>query len=358
MTELLSLRGIRKGYGGVVALDGIELGIREGEFVSLLGPSGCGKTTMLRLIGGFVQPDSGQLLVSGRDYAGVPPYRRDFVNTVFQDYALFPHLTIGENVAFGLKYKKMPKPDVARAVEEALSIVGLRTRREAYPSMLSGGQRQRVALARALVLKPQLLLLDEPLSALDAKLREEMQIELKRLHRSLGITFVFVTHSQQEALVMSDRVVLMNHGRIEQEDVPERMYAAPATLFGARFMGERSFLRGRIDARIGETGSVVCNGHRFEASWIDSRLNSGDEAMVMIGPEHVVPAGGGGMQVTVTEHLYLGPIRRTIVKLGQGETLAFDQGVQETRLMPEIGSSIQVRIMPVGVRAYPAGDPA
>jgi ABC-type Fe3+/spermidine/putrescine transport system ATPase subunit len=358
MTDLLTLRAIRKEYGAVVALDGIDLRIREGEFVSLLGPSGCGKTTMLRLIGGFVQPDSGQLLVNGRDYAGVPPYRRDFVNTVFQDYALFPHLTIGENVAFGLKYKRMAKSDVARTVEETLGIVGLQTRRDAYPSMLSGGQRQRVALARALALKPQLLLLDEPLSALDAKLREEMQIELKRLHRSLGITFVFVTHSQQEALVMSDRVVLMNHGRIEQEDVPERMYAAPATLFAARFMGERSFLRGRIDSRAGEGGGIASNGYRFEAAWIDPRLKAGDEAMVMIGPEHVVLAESGGLPTTVTEHLYLGQLRRTIVKLGQGETIAFDRASHEARRMSEIGSTIGVRIMPEGVRAYPAADVA
>lgn len=356
MTDLLTLRAVRKEYDAVVALDGIDLRIREGEFVSLLGPSGCGKTTMLRLIGGFVQPDSGQLLVNGRDYAGVPPYRREFVNTVFQDYALFPHLTIGENVAFGLKYKRMTKPDVTRAVEEALGIVGLQTRRNAYPSMLSGGQRQRVALARALVLKPQLLLLDEPLSALDAKLREEMQIELKRLHRSLGITFVFVTHSQQEALVMSDRVVLMNRGHIEQEDMPERVYAAPATLFAAKFMGERSFLRCRIDARVGEGGEVVSNGHRFEAAWIDRSLKVGDEAMVMVGPEHVALAESGGLRAIVTEHLYLGQLRRMIIKLWQGETLAMDQASHETRRMPEIGSTIGVRIMPEGVRAYPAGE--
>lgn len=352
MTDLLTLRAIRKAYGCVVALDGVDLRIREGEFVSLLGPSGCGKTTMLRLIGGFVQPDSGQLLINGRDYSGVPPYRRNFVNTVFQDYALFPHLTIGENVAFGLKYKKMPSLDVTRTVEEALSVVGLRTRRDAYPSMLSGGQRQRVALARAIALKPQLLLLDEPLSALDAKLREEMQIELKRLHRSLGITFVFVTHSQQEAMVMSDRVVLMNHGHIEQEDVPERIYAAPATLFAAQFMGERSFLRGRIGDRSAGSDEIISNDHRFTAGWIDPTLKSGEETIVMIGPEHVAFVDTGGMRASVIEHLYLGQVRRTIVKLAGGETLALEQGSYESRPPPAIGSTVEVRVVSEGARAY------
>lgn len=353
MTDLLTLRAIRKEFGGVVALGGIDLRIREGEFVSLLGPSGCGKTTMLRLIGGFVQPDSGQLLVNGRDYAGVPPYRRSFVNTVFQDYALFPHLTIGENVAFGLKYKNITRADVTRTVEDALSVVGLRARRDAYPSMLSGGQRQRVALARAIALKPQLLLLDEPLSALDAKLREEMQIELKRLHRSLGITFVFVTHSQEEALVMSDRVVLMNHGRIEQEDVPERIYSAPTTLFAAQFMGERSFLRARIGNGSAAAAEIVYNDHRFTAGWIEPALKVGDDSLVMIGPEHVELVDSGGMMASVTEHLYLGQVRRTIVKLAGGDTLAFDQRSHEERRQPEIGSTVQVRIVPEGARAYP-----
>lgn len=353
MTDLLTLRNIRKEFGGVVALAGIDLSIQEGEFVSLLGPSGCGKTTMLRLIGGFVQPDSGQLLVQGRDYSGVPPYRRSFVNTVFQDYALFPHLTIGENVAFGLKYKKIPAADVARAVEEALSVVGLRTRRDAYPSMLSGGQRQRVALARAIVLKPQLLLLDEPLSALDAKLREEMQIELKRLHRSLGITFVFVTHSQQEALVMSDRVVLMNQGRIEQVDVPERIYAEPATLFAAQFMGERSFIRGQIGKKSAGSGEILYKEQGFTAGWIDPALKAGDATLVMICPKNVALVDSGGMKASVIDHLYLGQIRRTIVRLAGGDTLALDQGSHESRRQPEIGSTVEVRIVAEGARAYP-----
>ncbi len=232
----VSLRGIRKAYGDVVAVDGVELEVARGEFFTMLGPSGSGKTTTLRIIAGFEQPDAGSVLLRGEDVTRRPPYARD-VNTVFQDYALFPHLNVFQNVEYGLKVRGVKRTERGRRVEEALALVRLEGFGGRKPVQLSGGQRQRVALARAIVNRPQVLLLDEPLGALDLKLRQEMQIELKRIQQEVGITFVYVTHDQEEALTMSDRIAVFNHGRIEQVGRPADVYERPVSEFVAGFVG-------------------------------------------------------------------------------------------------------------------------
>jgi putative spermidine/putrescine transport system ATP-binding protein len=236
----LRLAGIEKRYGATVAVAGLELEVHEGEFVTLLGPSGCGKTTTLGLIAGFFAPTRGEIYLKGRPVAELPPFRRD-IGVVFQDYALFPHMTAGENVAFGLKMRNLSKAETEARVREALDLVQLAGFAERRPLQLSGGQRQRVALARALVIRPTVLLLDEPLSNLDLKLREEMRVEIAALQRRLGITTVFVTHDQGEALVMSDRIAVMNAGRIEQVGRPAEIYERPATRFVAEFIGRMNF---------------------------------------------------------------------------------------------------------------------
>jgi len=236
----LRLAGLEKRYGATVAVAGIDLEVREGEFMTLLGPSGCGKTTTLGLIAGFFPPSAGEIYLKGQPVAGLPPFKRD-IGVVFQDYALFPHMSAGDNVAFGLKMRNIEKSECDQRVREALDLVQLRGLAERRPLELSGGQRQRVALARALVIRPAVLLLDEPLSNLDLKLREEMRVEIAGLQRRLGITTVFVTHDQGEALVMSDRIAVMNAGRIEQIGSPADIYERPATRFVAEFIGRMNF---------------------------------------------------------------------------------------------------------------------
>ena len=245
----VEFRSVTKRFGDLTAVDGVSLRVRKGEFLSLLGPSGCGKTTSLRMIAGFEQPDEGEILIGGVDAVGTPPYRRD-VNTVFQQYALFPHMTILDNVAYGLKQRGVSKQERYTQAREALELVQLTGRDKHRPSMLSGGQQQRVALARALVNHPRVLLLDEPLGALDLKLRKEMQIELTRIQNQVGVTFVYVTHDQGEALSMSDRIAVFHRGRIEQVDRPVELYARPRTTFVAGFVGTANVLTGEIARRI------------------------------------------------------------------------------------------------------------
>ncbi|HXF73525.1 MAG TPA: ABC transporter ATP-binding protein [Actinomycetota bacterium] len=242
------LERVTKVFGDTVAVDDLSLEIEEGEFFSLLGPSGCGKTTTLRMIGGFEEPTRGAIYLGGRDVTDLPPYKRD-VNTVFQSYALFPHLDVFENVAFGLRRRKVDRDEVRRRVEEALELVDLVGFERRRPSQLSGGQQQRVALARALVNRPKVLLLDEPLGALDLKLRKQMQLELKRIQAEVGITFIYVTHDQEEAMTMSNRIAVMRHGRIEQVGPPEDVYEHPATEFVAGFLGASNLLDGEVKER-------------------------------------------------------------------------------------------------------------
>src|ERR1700750_51012 len=241
----VELRAVTKRFGALTAVDAVSLKVRKGEFLSLLGPSGCGKTTSLRLIAGFEQPDEGESLIGETDAVGTPPYRRD-VTTVFQQYALFPHLSVLDNVAYGLKQRKVGKPERHARAREALELVRMTGGETHRPTMLAGGQQQRVALARALVMRPRVLLLDEPLGALDLKLRKEMQIELKRIQSEVGITLVHVTHDQEEAMTMADRIVIMNGGHIEQEGTPTELYEKPRTPFVAGFLGASNLLEGEV----------------------------------------------------------------------------------------------------------------
>jgi len=266
----VELRGVTRRFGEIAAVDALDLGVVKGEFLSLLGPSGCGKTTTLRLIAGFERPDAGTVLIDGSDVSHLPPYRRP-VNTVFQSYALFPHLSVLENVAYGLKQRRVPRKDRRTKAQEMLELVHLRDVGSRRPRQLSGGQQQRVALARALVMSPKVLLLDEPLGALDLQVRKALQIELKRIQETVGITFVYVTHDQEEALAMSDRVAVMNHGRIEQLAPPQEIYDAPATEFVAAFIGDTNFV---VDA----SGRVAVRPEQVRLS----RTGQGTEGTVVV----------------------------------------------------------------------------
>lgn len=281
MKPAVSVRGITKHYGSFIALDDVSLNVEQGEFLSLLGPSGAGKTTMLRMIAGFDRPESGEIRILDRDIVGLPPHRRP-VNTVFQNFALFPHMSVADNVAYGLRQDGVGTAERKSRVREALDMVEMTGMAPRRPDALSGGQQQRVALARALVKRPSILLLDEPLGALDRRLRQQMQIELKTLQRETGIAFVLVTHDQEEALAMSDRIVIMRHGRIEQAGTPSELYDLPRTAFVADFIGAQNFLSGRVD-RMRQTltteDGIIVHAARIEG-------DTGDTALVAVRPEN------------------------------------------------------------------------
>lgn len=305
-TPAIAIRGLRKEFGSVVAVDSVDLDIANGEFFSMLGPSGSGKTTVLRMVAGFESPTAGSIRLGGRDVTKDPPFARD-VNTVFQDYALFPHMSVAQNVEYGLRVKRVPRAERRTRVQEALERVRLGEYGARRPGQLSGGQRQRVALARALVNRPRVLLLDEPLGALDLKLRREMQVELKELQRDLGITFLFVTHDQEEALTMSDRIAVFNHGRIEQVATPRDLYELPATPFVAGFVGTSNVLDGAAaTALLGEPGTFSVRPEK-----IHLHLDDAPPAM-----PHAVTAAG-----VVREVVYLGSATQSIVDLDLGGSL-------------------------------------
>jgi putative spermidine/putrescine transport system ATP-binding protein len=302
----IRLRGLVKRYGGQIAVDGVDLDVRRGEFFTLLGPSGSGKTTTLRMIAGFERPDEGTVELAGEEVSGRPPFERD-VNTVFQDYALFPHLSVADNIAYGLRIRKVPKPERRTRVDEALEMVRLPQLGGRKPSQLSGGQRQRVALARAIVNRPRVLLLDEPLGALDLKLRQEMQVELKRIQQEVGITFVYVTHDQEEALTMSDRLAVFNEGRIEQVGAPAEVYEHPKSEFIAGFVGVSNVL---------ERG-----GRRFTIRPEKVRILEGDGSRNGL---HTEPG-------VVRDVAYAGMVTRYLVDLeGGGELHVVKQNLEET----------------------------
>src|SRR6266700_969118 len=320
----VELRAVTKRFGSLTAVDAVNLKVRKGEFLSLLGPSGCGKTTSLRLIAGFEQPDEGEILIGGADAAGAPPYKRD-VNTVFQQYALFPHMSVLDNVAYGLKQRKVGKSERAAKAHEALELVQLVGRDRHRPAMLSGGQQQRVALARALVMNPRVLLLDEPLGALDLKLRKEMQIELKRIQERVGITFIYVTHDQEEALSMSDRVAVMSNGVIEQLDEPRAIYDRPLTPFVADFIGDMNFLDGEV-AEAADGGFAINAGSGVVVRG-RGHVARGSHVRVGIRPERIVAAPGasGGTANTATAQvitkMYLGDQIQIVTKLADGRNV-------------------------------------
>jgi putative spermidine/putrescine transport system ATP-binding protein len=317
------LESVVKRFGDVVAVDGVDLDVREGEFFSMLGPSGSGKTTCLRLIAGFESPTEGRVYLGGRDVSSLAPYERD-VNTVFQDYALFPHMTVEDNVGYGLLVRKVPKEARRAAVRRALEMVRLPELGDRKPGQLSGGQRQRVALARALVNRPRVLLLDEPLGALDLKLRQAMQIELKDIQQEVGLTFIYVTHDQDEALTMSDRLAVFNHGRIEQIGSPAEVYERPATGFVAGFVGVSNVLEGDV------ANAIAGDPHPFTIR---------PEKISMQEPDDPVEADTCTATGRVREVVYLGATTRYIVELDAGGTLA----VMQQNLTTSSMEALQVR---------------
>lgn len=335
VTKLIELKNIHKSFGDHEVLSGIDLYIRENEFITLLGPSGCGKTTTLRLIGGFDRPDNGGVLFDGRRINDIPPHRRQ-INTVFQRYALFPHLNVFENVAFGLKVRKLPKAQIKERVSRMLNLVDLKGFGQRHIESLSGGQQQRVAIARALVNQPRVLLLDEPLGALDMKLRREMQIELKNMQRQVGITFIYVTHDQEEALTMSDTVVVMNDGRIQQIGAPEDIYNEPNNRFVAHFIGKSNIIEGTM---IKDREVSFC-GHIFPC--VDGGFGEDAPVDVVLRPEDIElgDPDQGPLQGIVTDAVFKGIHYEMLIEC-QEHILT----VQSTRIW-EPGSQVGISVGP------------
>jgi len=355
----VELHRVSKRFDDLLAVDDLSLELAHGEFFTLLGPSGCGKTTTLRIIAGFEQPSAGSIKIEGVDVAGLPAHKRP-TNTVFQSYALFPHLNVEDNVAFGLKRKKVPRGEIRRRVMAELERVGLQAEAKRRPAQLSGGQQQRVALARALVNLPKVLLLDEPLGALDLKLRKGLQVELKRIQREVGITFVYVTHDQEEALTMSDRIAVMERGRIEQLDDPEGVYERPATTFVAGFIGVSNLMPATVDGH----GQVRLDQGPVCPAPTDG-LAGGERCYAVVRPEKLrieLPGEGGGGSVTapssngllriggtVESSLYLGTATQVVVDLGDG--------VRMTVLVPNASEAERQRLPGGGARVTLAWEP-
>lgn len=341
----ISIRNVSKHYGSVAALDDVSLEIGAGEFVTLLGPSGSGKTTLLNILSGFIRLGQGQVFFGEQDVTLVPPHKRN-IGLVFQNYALFPHMTVAENVAFPLNARKVPKAKIAERVKWALNLVKLDGFGERGAHQLSGGQRQRVALARAVVFEPKIILMDEPLSALDKQLREHMQIELRHLHETLGATTVYVTHDQREALTMSDRVAVLNHGKLVQLDAPRALYDYPTTPFVADFVGESTLL----PVKRHDHESVMLNGFRLRSS---RPLPAGDELILVVRAEKLLPA----QRSASSENLLTGKVREVVfqgesvaifVDLGQGQTVVMRRPTHQDSLaaIPEAGQDATFALHP------------
>jgi spermidine/putrescine transport system ATP-binding protein len=342
----LALEDVSKSFGSVVAVDRVSLAVRPGEFFSLLGPSGCGKTTTLRLVAGFEAPDAGRILVAGEDVTRIPPNRRK-VNTVFQHYALFPHLSVADNVAYGLKHKGLGRGDLIERLDRGLATVRLQDLRDRYPRELSGGQQQRVALARALVNEPTVLLLDEPLAALDLKLRKALQQELKKLQARVGIAFLYVTHDQEEALTLSDRIVVMNEGRVLQEGSPAQIYERPRTRFVADFIGQTNLFEGTVE----EVGPVIVvrasSGLLIRCMGADF-ARRGAKVAVSVRPEKIGPANGSSpaanlVEGTLARRTYLGDLVQYHIALVSGLELTVQR--QNERSDPAASWAVGDRVV-------------
>jgi len=358
--DVIKLEQVSKRFGQFVAVHEADFGIGRGEFFAMLGPSGCGKTTTLRMIAGFEAPSEGVIRLEGRDVSKVPPYKRN-VNTVFQHYALFPNMSVWDNVAFGPRSQKVAGDEIKRRVGELLEIVRLTDFSHRKPSQLSGGQQQRVALARALVNYPSALLLDEPLAALDLKLRQAMQLELKRIQREVGITFVFVTHDQEEALTMSDRIAVMNEGRVEQIGAPRDIYDEPASVFVAGFIGDANLYQVSVLDAAGEVATVDICGERVAVPSADDAARPGDQATLMVRPERVrvmmghPDNGHVGLSCTVKDLVFQGPVVRVALTTRDGNETVAHVGADEQLPLLRPGEVVwagwerdAARLLPVG----------
>lgn len=346
----LTLEGLVKNYGTFKAIDGLSLEVQHGEFVALLGPSGCGKTTTLQSIAGFVQPTQGRIVLDGRDITHVRPEDRG-LGIVFQSYALFPHMSVRDNVAYGLRMRKYPKAQVNQAVDDALGMVRMEDFAHRYPNELSGGQQQRIALARCFAYRPSIILLDEPLGALDKNLREHMQLEIRRMHKELGATFIYVTHDQEEALTLSDRICLMNRARIEQLATPQELYDRPATRFAAEFIGHSNLLQGQRDG----TGHLQVEGQRLDLAGCAGHQapSAGTEAFLLVRPEaaRLTDPGAGLLVGTVDECVFLGSDTRALVSLPSGNRFS----VRCSRdLSPRVGDPVGIAWDPARATLLPA----
>lgn len=359
MASIIEMRDISKHYGRVVGVDHVSMSVEDGEFVTLLGPSGCGKSTLLRMIGGFEEPTSGQILLAGEDVTFTPPHKRA-VNMVFQDYALFPHMSVGENIAYGLRMMGVPKAETRTKAMEALTLVGLPDKIDQRPNQLSGGQRQRIALARAVVRQPKVLLLDEPLSALDANLREQMQVELKHMHEKVGITFIMVTHDQTEALVMSDRVVVMEAGRVAQDGTPDALYDHPRTPYVANFIGTTNFLSATV-LEGGQEQIVVEAGGTQLVVACEERIESGATFDIGFRPEKIRFANGSArpdenrLSGRIEEVIYYGLGIRTSVRLTDGALIMVDNLLPDSiarTSLPQIGSQAELSLAAHNVQLF------
>jgi len=366
LSNIVELNNLTRRFGTLTAVDNVNLTVSEGEFITLLGPSGCGKTTTLRMIGGFEFPDSGRVFLDGHDVTDLPPYDRP-VNMVFQDYALFPHMSVADNVGYGLRIAGVTRADIAQRVKDALRMVDLESKAQNRPSQLSTGQKQRIALARALIRQPKVLLLDEPLSALDLKLREAMQVELKHLHQKLGITFVMVTHDQLEALVMSDRIVVMHDGALIQEGTPTELYEHPATPYVANFIGTSNL----IIATVAETTADFIVGSfgnaRLKASSNGSKPPQGNKITLCVRPEKVrlladgqsVPDGFNVLNGRATEQFFHGNAARIAADIGADAPFLVDMQLGAAlgkSQLPGEGMQVRLAIHPENVTVFVEGD--
>ncbi|WP_454696022.1 ABC transporter ATP-binding protein [Achromobacter aegrifaciens] len=336
-TPILQIQDVTKTFGASMALKGVSLDVREGEFLTLLGPSGCGKTTLIRIIAGFETPTSGEVKIDGQSILSSPPYRRP-LGMVFQNLALFPHLTVAENIGYGLRMRREPPAAIRGKVEQSLTMVGLEGYGARYIGQISGGQKQRVALARAIVMEPRVLLLDEPLGALDMKIRRQMQTELKLIQEKLGTTFIFVTHDQEEALTMSDRVAVFRNGLIDQVSDPATIYEKPQTRFVAEFVGDTNFFEGVVQAG---AARLDCAELGCEFDLPDSRFAAGSAVGISLRPQHLklAPAGSVRLQARVERRVYAGQNTRLWLEAG-ARTLIADWPAQDGKPLPAQGEAV------------------